>query len=232
MHDVPLRIVPHRDREPAISVAVAIVDETLRDQAYNALLEGDAAFAPCLTNQEWLLNGHPAWAQAVVVADDISRNAGIEALTGLRASRPSVRIVVIAPSIDWAGAERAIRAGADGLVLESNVGTTLSVTVHAACVGQVTVPREASPPERAALSYREKQLLGMVVMGFSNRDIAKRLHLTESTVKSHLSSGFRKLGVRSRAAASALILDPNNGLGTGILTISGNEREAARSRMG
>ena len=70
------------------------------------------------------------------------------------------------------------------------------------------------------LSAREKQILGLVVMGLMNSEIAARLFLAESTVKSHLSSAFRKLGVRSRTEASELILDPERGLGTGILAIS------------
>ena len=60
----------------------------------------------------------------------------------------------------------------------------------------------------------------MVVMGFANREIAGKLFITEATVKSHLSSAFQKLGVRSRTAAAALILDSDGGLGTGILAIS------------
>jgi len=70
---------------------------------------------------------------------------------------------------------------------------------------------------------REKQVLGMVVMGFSNGEIANKLVLAESTIKSHLSSAFSKLGVRSRGEATELILDPVNGLGPGILSIAGTE---------
>jgi DNA-binding NarL/FixJ family response regulator len=60
----------------------------------------------------------------------------------------------------------------------------------------------------------------MVVLGFSNGEIARKLHLAETTVKSHLSSTFRKLGVRSRSEAAALVLDGQSGLGLGVLTIS------------
>ena len=51
-------------------------------------------------------------------------------------------------------------------------------------------------------------------------EIAQKLHLSQNTVKTHLSSSFAKLGVRSRSEAAALILDPEAGLGTGILTIT------------
>ncbi len=58
-------------------------------------------------------------------------------------------------------------------------------------------------------------------MGMTNREIAEMLFLSESTIKSHLNKAFRKLGVRSRAEAQRLITDPGQGLGTGILAITG-----------
>jgi DNA-binding NarL/FixJ family response regulator len=57
------------------------------------------------------------------------------------------------------------------------------------------------------------------VMGFTNAGIAKKLFLAESTVKSHLSSAFTKLGVRSRHEAAALLSDPQQ-RGLGVLTIA------------
>jgi DNA-binding NarL/FixJ family response regulator len=56
------------------------------------------------------------------------------------------------------------------------------------------------------------------VMGMTNAAIASQLYLAESTVKSHLSSAFAKLGVSSRAEATNVILDPS-AAGLGILTI-------------
>ena len=56
----------------------------------------------------------------------------------------------------------------------------------------------------------------LVVAGLTNPQIAAELFLAESTVKSHLSSGFGKLGVSSRSEAVAVILDPERGRGLGI----------------
>jgi DNA-binding NarL/FixJ family response regulator len=63
----------------------------------------------------------------------------------------------------------------------------------------------------------------MVVLDFSNAEIARKLVVTESNVKSHLTSAFNKLGVSSRSAAAELILDGESGLGPGILRISPDE---------
>ena len=63
-------------------------------------------------------------------------------------------------------------------------------------------------------------MLGLVVLGLSNADVAAKLHITEATVKSHLTACFRKLDVRTRSAAVARILDPHEGLGVGILSLA------------
>ena len=63
----------------------------------------------------------------------------------------------------------------------------------------------------------------MVVLDFSNAEIARKLVVTESNVKGHLTSAFSKLGVSSRSAAAELILDGESGLGPGILRITPSE---------
>ena len=72
--------------------------------------------------------------------------------------------------------------------------------------------------EAPALSYREKQILALAINGLSNSQIAGRLYLAESTVKSHLSSAFRRLGVRSRREAAAFVLGADEALRRSILS--------------
>jgi DNA-binding NarL/FixJ family response regulator len=94
--------------------------------------------------------------------------------------------------------------------------------VAAVLAGQTSVPAPLrASVRRPSLSFREKQILGMVVLGLTNSQIGARLYLAESTVKSHLSSAFAKLGVRSRSEAAALVLDPKESLGPAILAIMG-----------
>jgi DNA-binding NarL/FixJ family response regulator len=135
-------------------------------------------------------------------------------------------VVVICPEIERWEVRAALAVGVAGVVLESDIAEALGVCLQAARVGQICVPRrhgrQIAPP---ALSTREKQILGLVVMGYMNSQIAERLFLAESTVKSHLSSAFGKLGVRSRNEAVNLILDSERGLGMGILALGGEPLE-------
>jgi DNA-binding NarL/FixJ family response regulator len=111
---------------------------------------------------------------------------------------------------------KALRAGVDGYVAERAIRRALVPTVIAVLAGQLAVPRSIrSRIAWAAFSVRERQVLQLVAAGLTNGEIADRLYLSESTIKSHLSSSFRKLGVSSRAEAAAAVLDPDNGLSTG-----------------
>lgn len=136
-------------------------------------------------------------------------------------------VIVLRPSIERWGIRAALAAGAAGVVLWEDLDAALEPCIRAVSTGQTCVPREhwrqIDPP---ALSTREKQILGLVVMGYMNGQIAQQLFLAESTVKSHLSSAFGKLGVRSRNEAVRLILDPERGLGTGILGLGGEPLES------
>ena len=160
---------------------------------------------------------------AVVVVKKLRRREyGI--VHGLRAELPTTPIVIVSDELTRRDLVLAERAGADGLVLHSRVPVALAAAVRAACAGQLVMPRDlAAEGTRPTLTVRERQVLGMVVLGCTNAEIAKRLLVAETTVKSHLSTAFAKLGVRSRSEAVGAILDPDRGLGTGILAISEDE---------
>lgn len=137
----------------------------------------------------------------------------------LSKSLPNTHLIAIMPEDSRRGVRRALEAGADGVVFETEVETALTWTVRAVLAGQTAVPAAGRHEvDRPTLSGREKQVLGMVVLGMSNKAIAAKLFLAESTVKCHLSSAFSKLGVRSRNEAADLILHSSSGLGLGLIT--------------
>lgn len=145
-----------------------------------------------------------------------------EGLPTLRGAQPEAPVVIVCAEVRPGELRGALAAGVRGIVLEEHLSATLEVCIDAVRAGQVCVPRRHAPQvEPATLSAREKQILGLVVMGYMNSEIAAQLFVAESTVKSHLSSAFSKLGVRSRNEAVDLILDPERGLGMGILALGG-----------
>jgi DNA-binding NarL/FixJ family response regulator len=155
---------------------------------------------------------------AVVASAAITR-------TGARPAIGRARVVAVVADGDGAEGRRALASGADGVVFAGEIDLTLAATVHAVAAGQVVLPRALRQAvSKPALTAREKQIMALVVLGFSNREIADRLVLAESTVKSHLFSAFRRLGVRTRKEAVAMILDEEQGVGSGILAIT--QREA------
>lgn len=135
----------------------------------------------------------------------------------LAAAMPAVKIIVAAAADGGRGVRRALRAGARGFVPNSDVDGCLLATIQAAVAGQVCVPCGAQVQlVRPALSYREKKILELIALGLTNNEIAGRIFLAESTVKTHVSACFRKLGVASRAEAAAVVLDPESAIELGI----------------
>jgi DNA-binding NarL/FixJ family response regulator len=227
----------HLDHGTQVAVGVAIADSPLRTEVVAAL--EDAGMGPAVTGTDVLelserCNGR-ALAVVVIALEPGGEQRQCDA-DGLRDWAPDAGVVVVAPAGGGRSTRKALAHGADGFVVRDVLAQTLAPTVNAVAAGLLCLPREDRQGlNRQPLSYRERQALGMVVMGYSNGEIANRLYLAESTVKSHLSSAFRKLGVRSRAEAAALVLDPNDGVGVGILTIptsEGRHRVAAGAKGG
>ena len=135
------------------------------------------------------------------------------------------RLVALSDLERRSALHRLMATGIHGLVLTRDIERSLAATVRAVGAGQLCTTEEV----RAAvaprpLSSREREILVTVIMGLSNGEIARRLHITESTVKSHLASIFDKLGVQSRAEAAELVTDPEDVLATGIVSLSGGPR--------
>jgi DNA-binding NarL/FixJ family response regulator len=153
-------------------------------------------------------------ADAVVLLADLAAPPGLAALRRIRSEQPAARLVVVARDGSGAGAARqALNAGADAFVRADEAHQALVPALDAVLAGLVCAPRAARRLiAKPTFSYRERQVLELLVTGLTNRQIAARLFLAESTVKTHLVSAFAKLGVRSRKDAVALLLDPAEGL--------------------
>jgi DNA-binding NarL/FixJ family response regulator len=220
---------PKLGRRPAQSgdvannpaVAVVAVDQ-LSSRRIAAALGGGGLPAEVIASsvEELLEQVGSRRPDAVVLACDPSHPAGLAAVRKLAKALDGARVVVVSSAVLGGGVRSALGAGASAFVDEAQVEAALAAATRSALAGQVSLPRELHRcAVRPAFSHREKQVLALVVRGLGNRQIALRLFLSESTVKSHLASAFQKLGVRSRKEAAAVLLDPDEGLGASILSV-------------
>jgi DNA-binding NarL/FixJ family response regulator len=202
---------------------IALVGASDRCERASAILAAEGMRCASFADVEALNHGAGAAVATLIVhraeEDETSLAHQIEPL---RAVASEARVVLICGAVQRWEVRAALAAGVDGVVMEDELGEALVPCLRAVQAGQICVPRRHGPQiEPPALSTREKQILGLVVMGYMNSQIAEQLYLAESTVKSHLSSAFGKLGVRSRNEAVNLILDSKRGLGMGILALGG-----------
>jgi DNA-binding NarL/FixJ family response regulator len=137
---------------------------------------------------------------------------GIE--TVRRISRSS-RVLLLTSSGHDTDAYAALRAGAGGFVLPDVTPDELTSAVHAVATGDVVISpaltrelidtvrsRRPAEPEQAhglgTLTERERDVLTAVASGWSNAEVAERLHIAPTTVKSHVSNILTKIGARAR----------------------------------
>jgi DNA-binding NarL/FixJ family response regulator len=160
------------------------------------------------------LSASPAVAADVAVLNfDLAASDRVAELRCAVRELPVPRFVIVSRRSGPLGARRAVREGAAGIVLEDDVELALAPAVRAVAAGLTAIPVALrSEAEKVSLSHRELEVLRLVAAGKTNYEIALTLCLAESTVKSHLSSLFRKVGACSRKDLARLALDPDEGL--------------------
>ena len=146
---------------------------------------------------------------------------GVQAIRHLRKSDPDLPILVLTTYTDEKWLFDAIRAGANGYLLKDRPrqelidaikGTVSGESYLDPAVAKKVLDSVASAPEPIHdeqdfdLSQREKDILQLLVEGLSNAEIAKRLFLSEGTVRNYMSSLFVKLGVSDRTQAVVVAL--------------------------
>ncbi|HYO55881.1 response regulator transcription factor [Archangium sp.] len=141
---------------------------------------------------------------------------GLHALELLRDLYPSVRSLVLSACGDWEVMERCFQAGAAGYLCKRDVGGgDLRDAIERVARGEWLVPPDllaagqARADQRSTLERltpREREVLGYVAVGADNLQIAASLHITERTVKAHITSLYRKLGAQNRTRMAILAL--------------------------
>jgi DNA-binding NarL/FixJ family response regulator len=148
----------------------------------------------------------------VVLMDlDMPHVDGIEATRRILAERPETAVLVLTSFSDRPRILGALDAGASGYLLKDSASDDVADGIRAAARGEAPLdPRaartilaaRAEPDPLAGLSQREREVLELLVQGLPNKLIARRLEISDKTVKSHLTRIFRELDVTDRTQAA------------------------------
>jgi DNA-binding NarL/FixJ family response regulator len=190
------------DDHAVVRTGLAQLLASLEDvELVGAAADGDEAVALCREQEP----------DVVLMDLEMPRVDGIAATRRIREAQPDIAIVVLTSFSDRKRILDALDAGAAGYLLKDVEPEELARAIRAAGRGDapldpkaarelLSARRESGPDE--ALSEREREVLLMVAEGLPNKLIARRLEISEKTVKAHLTSVFRSIGVTDRTQAA------------------------------
>ncbi|MDI5981470.1 response regulator [Amycolatopsis magusensis] len=201
-----------------IRVIVADDQQAVRE-GLTALLgmAADVVVTGSAANGRQVLDLLAAGTEADVVLMDLRMPVldGVEATTRITAEHPGTAVVVLTTYADDDSIAGALRAGARGYLTKDAGRAEIASALRCAVTGQsafdpavtrklveafdATPPTSRVPPDR--LTAREAEVLGLIGGGLTNAEIAAKLFIGETTVKTHINNAFAKIGVRNRAEA-------------------------------
>lgn len=137
---------------------------------------------------------------------------GVTATRLIRQRFPTVQVIALTSFKEKGLVQSALQAGAIGYLLKNVSAEELAQAIRAAHAGRGTLSPEvvqsithaAPPPPGYNLTEREREVLALLVAGLNNSEIAEKLVVSPSTVKSHVSNILAKFGVTSRTEAAAI----------------------------
>jgi two-component system response regulator DevR len=162
------------------------------------------------------LNRIPAALPDVAVLDArLPDGSGIDVCRDIRSSMPAVRCLILTSYDDNDAVFAAVMAGAAGYLLKEIRGSSLVDAIRQVAAGKslldpnvterlLTRLRDGAPKDErlASLTDREREVLGLITEGMTNRQIGERLFLAEKTVKNYVSGLLAKLGMERRTQAA------------------------------
>ncbi|MEV0403201.1 response regulator transcription factor [Actinoallomurus sp. NPDC050550] len=220
------------------SIRLLVVDDqaAIRDALAVMLdLDPDIAVVGTAANGEEAVTAVDEHDPQVVLMDlHMPVMGGVEATSRIQAARPGLPVVVLTTFEDDESILAALRAGARGYLTKDSDRSKIVQAVRGAHAGQAVLDPDVQsrllalatrapapgPATAVPLTAREREILDLIGQGLRNNEIARRLYITESTVKTHINNLFAKADLHSRAEAVRL-----------ALTLAGSRQEDGRSSV-
>lgn len=208
---------------PAIRVFIVDDHHVVRRgiRAYLDVLDdmeivAEAADGPEALDRLAAMAAHQELPDVVLVDLVMPKLDGIETTERIVARYPGTRVVVLTSFGQLERVHAALAAGATGYLLKDADPAEVAAAIRAAVRGEVLLDaavarrltEEMLSPQTglASLTEREREILGLVAKGWSNRQIANDLVISERTARTHVSNVLRKLGLSSRTQAALVAL--------------------------
>jgi len=167
----------------------------------------------------------------LIMETELLDSSNIDVLRALQGSGQKLKTILLVADIKNEQASEAFDLGARGIILKESAANSLFNCIGAVMEGQYWIPGKGksalpvlqknphaspgikTPPAKFGLTKREMQILVQAVAGKTNREIAKRISISEQTVKHHLTNIFDKVGVYNRLELALFAI--HHGLTTG-----------------
>lgn len=200
------------------SIRILIIDDhTLMRRGLIALVDAEPGFSvvgDAADAHEGIKKAEQLRPDIILLDLHMPGISGMQAIPNLREACPGSRVLMLTMSEDAEDLVGALRAGADGYLLKNIESAALIAAIRRALQGEAVISERmtgklvselrsqenAGPAgaSHAALSPREREIALLIAQGASNKEIARRLDVAESTVKIHVQHILRKLELTSR----------------------------------
>lgn len=221
---MPTRLLQNPEPCSSVATKVAIVEDSNTLRQYLAELisatPGHICVCACASAEEAMVEIPSKGPDVVLMDIHLPGESGIACTARLREKMPDLQVIMLTVYKDIKMIFQALKAGACGYVLkradETEIleaiaevrsgGAPMTSEIARMVVRSFMEPRAAAPSATEQLSAREMEILALLAEGLSNKEIGARLHISFTTVRTHLVHIYEKLHVRCRTEAAAKYL--------------------------
>lgn len=208
----------------AIKIMIADDHSMIREGLKNLLeLDGDIQVIAEAVDGEDCLNKLQVAKPDVLLLDiNMPKKNGLEVLKSLKSKKSKLKVLVLTVHNEIEYLMKAVDIGVNGYVLKDSESAELKKAIFTVAEGETYIQPSLIPALNAkmietnkdaekikSLTKRELDVLKLLAVGMYNKEVGKRLEISERTVKNHVSNIFKKLGVTDRTQAAVFAIRNN-----------------------
>lgn len=208
----------------AVKIMIADDHSMIREGLKNLLeLDGDIqVIAEAVDGEDCLEKLQLVKPDVLLLDINMPKKNGLEVLKSLKSRRSKLKVLVLTVHNETEYLMKAVDIGVNGYVLKDSESAELKKAIFTVADGETYIQPSLIPALNAkmietnkdaekikSLTKRELDVLKLLAVGMFNKEVGKRLEISEKTVKNHVSNIFKKLGVTDRTQAAVFAIRNN-----------------------